>query len=175
MRETKAKLYRRPCYVRPLSMFVVLGILIPSATFLSWKKFSGELPASSSVTIPVNQASVVCWGFWIGHYFLSVVSVNDFNDIGPFLTPELDAHTTWNLITSPRKLIILNVPFFHVLFQYGQPAVCRAHYGEAKPRNRGRTLFARATALLRKLIPLSIAFLKPNILGFLFTTKNSPN
>ena len=40
-------------------MFVVLGILIPSATFLAWKKFSGELPSSSFVTIPANQASML--------------------------------------------------------------------------------------------------------------------
>ena len=42
-------------------MLAVLGILIPSATFPAWKKFSRELSASSSVTIPENQASLACW------------------------------------------------------------------------------------------------------------------
>ena len=41
-------------------MLVVFEILIPSATFPAWKKFSGELPASSFVTIPANQASLAC-------------------------------------------------------------------------------------------------------------------
>ena len=53
--------YISPLYVGPLSMLAVLGILIPSATFPAWKKFSRELPASSSVTIPTNQASLACW------------------------------------------------------------------------------------------------------------------
>ena len=65
-----------PLYIWPLSMLAVLGILIPSTTFLAWKKISGELPASSSVTIPANQASLACWVPWIGHYSLSITSVN---------------------------------------------------------------------------------------------------
>ena len=75
MRETTAELHLI-LVIWPLSMLAVLGILIPSATFLAWKKFSGELPASSSVTIPANQASLACWVPWIGHYSLSITSVN---------------------------------------------------------------------------------------------------
>lgn len=52
--------YISPLYVRPLSMLAVLGILILSTTFLAWKKFSRELPASSFVTIRPNQASFAC-------------------------------------------------------------------------------------------------------------------
>ena len=65
-----------PSYIWPLSMLAVLAILIPSTTFLAWKKISGQLPASSSVTIPANQASLACWVPWIGHYSLSITSVN---------------------------------------------------------------------------------------------------
>ena len=69
--------YISPLYVRPLSMLAVLGILILSTTFLAWKKSSRELPASSFVTIPANQASFACCFAWVGHYFLSVVNANE--------------------------------------------------------------------------------------------------
>ena len=68
--------YISSLYIWPFSRLAVLGILIPSATFLAWKKFSRELPASSSVTIPANQASLACWVPWIGHYSLSITSIN---------------------------------------------------------------------------------------------------